>query len=74
MKLNEVGEMIETDWNKLPWHFPNIKLDEFVIMPNHMHGIILIVGAPLVGAQNNDIADRACHKGCPYIGGYCWRV
>ena len=68
MKLNEVGEMIETDWNKLPWHFPNIKLDEFVIMPNHMHGIILIVGAPLVGAQNNDIADRATTRVAPTLG------
>jgi len=27
-------------------------IDEFIIMPNHVHGIILIVGAPLVGAHS----------------------
>jgi putative transposase len=44
------GEMIENDngnavrncWNHLPSHYPQIRLDEFVIMPNHMHGIIII--------------------------------
>ena len=68
MALNEAGEMIETNWNKLPRRFPNIKLDEFVIMPNHMHGVIIIVGAPLVGAQNNDIADRAATRAAPTLG------
>ncbi len=26
-------------------HFPNVQLDEFIIMPNHLHGIVIIVGA-----------------------------
>ena len=55
MVLNHAGEIIKTEWEKLPNRFPNIKLDTFVVMPNHFHGIIVIqnnipVGAPLVGA------------------------
>ena len=43
--------MIQTTWNALPHRFPTIELDEFVIMPNHVHGIIWIVGAPLGAPQ-----------------------
>lgn len=52
-KLDEVGEIVLNIWNRLPERFPNIKLDESVVMPNHFHGMIWIlhdVGTPLVGA------------------------
>jgi len=52
MLLNDVGKIVSDDWEKLPERFPHIEMDEFVVMPNHMHGII-IVGAPLVGALND---------------------
>jgi REP element-mobilizing transposase RayT len=32
-------------WNELPYKWPNVSLDYFAIMPNHVHGIIMIVGA-----------------------------
>lgn len=52
---NDAGIMIEREWLKLPDQFPNIVLHEFVVMPNHFHGILQIdVGAPLVVAQNNE--------------------
>jgi len=60
MVLNDAGRMIKNNWNELSQRFPNIKLDEFIVMPNHLHGIIIIVGAPLVGAQNN---LRTYHSG-----------
>jgi REP element-mobilizing transposase RayT len=44
MKLNEYGEIANKYWNDIPIHYPNVQLDEYVIMPNHVHGI-LIVGA-----------------------------
>ena len=54
MVLNDAGLMIDKIWNEIPNDFSNIKLHEFTIMPNHIHGIIEItVGAPLVGAQNS---------------------
>jgi REP element-mobilizing transposase RayT len=52
MFLNSAGQMISDNWHILPTRFPNIEHDEYVVMPNHLHGII-IVGAPLVGALNN---------------------
>jgi putative transposase len=42
MQLNEIGEIIKTEWKKTATLRPNVKLSEFVIMPNHFHGIILI--------------------------------
>jgi REP element-mobilizing transposase RayT len=42
MRLNEVGLMIQTCWEGLSDRFPGIRLDAFVVMPNHMHGLILI--------------------------------
>ena len=53
MILNDAGLMAEKCWNEIPAHFPHIELDEFVIMPNHVHGILSIttaVGANLVFA------------------------
>ena len=54
MVLNHAGRMVETVWDRLARRFPDIELDESIILPNHIHGIITIVGAPLVGAQSVD--------------------
>ena len=40
---NSAGEMIARWWQELPNKFPSVELDEYVIMPNHFHGIIVIV-------------------------------
>jgi putative transposase len=47
IQLNDAGKMVSEYWKKLSNKFPDIKLDEWVIMPNHIHGIIIIdpVGA-----------------------------
>ena len=52
MSLNRAGEMVSHVWKGLPIRFPNVRVDNIVVMPNHIHGIvdILNVGAPLVGA------------------------
>ena len=42
MALNPYGEIVQTCWDDLPNHYPNIELDVFSIMPNHVHGIIKI--------------------------------
>ena len=42
MNLNGTGKMIETEWKDLPKRFSFAQLDEFVIMPNHIHGIIIL--------------------------------
>jgi REP element-mobilizing transposase RayT len=46
MKINGYGQVIEDCWSAIPIHFPGVSLDEFVVMPNHLHGIVIIgVGA-----------------------------
>ena len=42
MVLNEAGQMIQQIWNDLPHHYPNVTLDAFVVMPNHVHGVLFI--------------------------------
>ena len=43
--LNESGRMVQTVWNEIPHHYPYVDIDAFVVMPNHIHGIVVIVGA-----------------------------
>jgi len=40
--LNNVGKVVEECWQDLPKYYPFIELDEFVVMPDHIHGIIFI--------------------------------
>ena len=58
MVLNDAGEYVRQCWLDIPMHFPHIKLDEYVVMPNHVHGIIIIcdlsdgvTGGVIVGAN-----------------------
>src|SRR6185312_4932475 len=44
MHLNAAGMAAQTMWAAIPVHFPRVRLDAFVVMPNHVHGIILIGG------------------------------
>ena len=46
--LNGPGEMVLRIWNELPFYYNRINIDEFQIMPNHIHGIIVITDS--VGA------------------------
>ena len=55
MQLNPMGHIARQCWLAIPDHFPNTALDEFIIMPNHVHGIIWIVEKPNV--ENNDAND-----------------
>lgn len=53
MILNDAGTMVQNEWLKLPERFKNIRLHEYVVMPNHFHAILeIVVGATLVVAQN----------------------
>ena len=51
MRLNDAGRMVLAEWNRLPERFPQVVLDAFVVMPNHVHGILVITDpAPTAGA------------------------
>jgi putative transposase len=51
MVLNEIGKIAEQEWLNTPEKRPNVVLDEFIVMPNHVHGIIIIDNS--VGAYRN---------------------
>lgn len=42
MRLNDAGRMVVNSWQWLPTQLDYVELDEWVVMPNHMHGIIVI--------------------------------
>ena len=42
MILSKIGYMAHKYWQEIPNHFPFVQLDQYVIMPNHIHGIIII--------------------------------
>lgn len=58
MICNDAGTMVENEWLKLPERFKNITLHDYIVMPNHFHAILEIVGAPLVGTQNETFAQN----------------
>ena len=43
MRLTRAGGIAAACWKRIPEHFTNVQLDEFVVMPDHIHGIIRIV-------------------------------
>ena len=53
-QISGAGEIVSQTWNELPRHYPNVVLDAFVVMPNHVHGIVIITKVPdgkaMVGA------------------------
>ncbi|MGZ8452168.1 MAG: transposase [Candidatus Binatia bacterium] len=45
MRLNDAGHMVFAVWNELSSNYPGVETDHFVAMPNHIHGVIILVGA-----------------------------
>jgi REP element-mobilizing transposase RayT len=80
MYVNEAGIMASDTWYTLPDRFPTIRIDAFVIMPNHIHGVIMItddaamknrnvVGAGLVPALDIvSVDERATTRVAPTLG------
>jgi REP element-mobilizing transposase RayT len=42
MQLSEIGKLADKFWAEIPLHFPHVTLGNFVVMPNHVHGVIII--------------------------------
>src|SRR3982751_3640299 len=50
IELTDVGKLVKTSWLSLPDRFSHVKLDYFVIMPNHIHAIVnFIDSGPTLG-------------------------
>jgi REP element-mobilizing transposase RayT len=58
LELNDAGEMIKDGWKNLTQRFNHILLENYVIMPNHLHGIIHIKGSQPFQTINDYFKDR----------------
>ena len=67
MRLNAAGEMAESVWAALPRRFPAVRLDAFVVMPNHIHGIIVIDHSDTVNTTER-ATTRVAPTGAPDAG------
>jgi len=63
-RLNVVGNVVTRWWLKLVQNYPTIETDAYVVMPNHMHGIIRIVGTdPCVRPDAGTAKDAPQRQG-----------
>lgn len=57
MHLSEIGKCADTYWQEIPKHFPHVDLGSYVIMPNHVHGIVIIQSL-----DNDPLRDQTLHE------------
>lgn len=51
--LHRAGAIVAKCWQEIPQHFPSVSLDQWIVMPNHLHGILVISDEPTgVGARH----------------------
>jgi REP element-mobilizing transposase RayT len=64
MVMSDAGKMVNAVWHELSMYYPGVTIDAFQIMPNHIHGIIVLHDA--VGATPRGCPDRMeAPRGCP---------
>ena len=52
MHLSEIGKIADQYWREIPQHFPFVRLENHVVMPNHIHGIVIIEKTDSVETQD----------------------
>jgi REP element-mobilizing transposase RayT len=52
MQMSQVGKIAQKHWQDIPHHFNHVHIDEYVVMPNHVHGIIVINNPNNVETRN----------------------
>ncbi len=50
MQTSRLGDLVASCWKVIPKHAPNVLLDQFVVMPNHIHGL-LVIDAPGIHSE-----------------------
>ena len=72
LQAERVQEVVRSAWHDLPLRFPSVVLDEFVIMPNHVHGIFMLMGAasgaPTDRPLGGDDGKRGAASSAPTLG------
>lgn len=57
MVQSVAGTIAESSWYEIPQHYPDVDLDAFVVMPNHVHGILVLTEESWF-----QVRIRACHQ------------
>ncbi|MCL4254481.1 MAG: hypothetical protein KJ043_11985 [Anaerolineae bacterium] len=71
--LSPLGKIAQSDWANIPSHYDHIMLDEFIIMPNHMHGIITLTQSgktslgSIIGVYKSGVTRQARQLGYDII-------
>jgi REP element-mobilizing transposase RayT len=69
MQLSDIGALANEYWNAIPEHFPFVRLGAYVIMPNHVHGIIIIEKPEPVETPNLGVSTiQTMHAETPNLG------
>lgn len=66
MALNDAGRMVQTVWDELPAHYPGVGIDAFVVMPDHIHGIVRLFPPSVGAARPPSVGAGPC--ACPSSG------
>ena len=61
MNLSEIGNIADECWRSIPQHFPHVQVPLWIVMPNHIHGI-LIINSPV---ETQNFASLQSNKFCP---------
>lgn len=57
VELNEAGKMVERIWYELPQFYSGVDIDSVIIMPNHLHGNIVLTGHNVIGTLRLSLPD-----------------
>jgi REP element-mobilizing transposase RayT len=80
MHPSEIGAIVQECWNEIPQHFRRASLDVSIVMPNHLHGVVIIggdvpsrtgtlgTGTPWRAPTNSGVPVRAAAFGKPVLG------
>ena len=70
VRLNAMGRIVDQAWQEIPAHYPGVTVEDFVVMPNHMHGVILIEEIDTGAAdEKNRTADVGARHALDQITG-----
>ena len=58
MHLSDAGQMVTAQWIDLPNRFPFLIIDRFVVMPNHLHGLVFLCPEERQGPQSNRLSGE----------------
>lgn len=68
MHINDWGQIASQCWSRIPDHFQHVELDAWVVMPNHMHGIIVITSkgeaSPASASSTDDLTSTEPQHQC----------